>query len=123
MILRPDGLKALKNVANKVGLARRGADLHRATSFDATHHRQGISHAGMLPNLKENPRHCTTPTRGRQRCFNATIHALRTRVDRTLAWEDQFKRLLRRFEPIHQRHYGRKRLVYTLIKVRACCGA
>jgi hypothetical protein len=27
------------------------------------------------------------PKRGRKRFFNATIHALRTRVDRTFAWE------------------------------------
>ena len=49
-----------------------------------------------------------TPKRGRKRLFNATIHALRMRVERTFAWEDKFKRLLLRFERIQQRHYGMK---------------
>jgi len=45
------------------------------------------------------------------------------RVERTFAWEDKFKRLLLRFERIQQRHYGMKLLAYTLINLRAFCGA
>jgi hypothetical protein len=54
--------------------------------------------------------------------FNATIHALRMRVERTFAWEDKFKRLLLRFERIQQRHYGMQLMAYTLINLRAFCG-
>jgi transposase len=54
--------------------------------------------------------------------FNAAIHALRMRVERTFAWEDKFKRLLLRFERIQQRHYGMKLMAYTLINLRAFCG-
>jgi hypothetical protein len=61
--------------------------------------------------------------RGRKRLFNEAIHALRTRVDRTFAWEDKFKRVLLRFEHIQQRHFGMKLLAYTLINVREFCGA
>jgi transposase len=64
-----------------------------------------------------------SPKRGRQRCFNAAIHALRTRVDRAFAWEDKFTRLLLRFEHRQQRHYGMKLLMYTLINLRPVCGA
>jgi hypothetical protein len=46
-----------------------------------------------------------------------------TRVERTFAWEDKFKRLLLRFERIQQRHYGMKLLAYTLINLREFCGA
>ena len=63
-----------------------------------------------------------TTKRGRKRLFNAAIHALRMRVERTFAWEDKFKRLLLRFERIQQRHYGMKLLAYTLINLRAFCG-
>jgi hypothetical protein len=38
------------------------------------------------------------------------------------AWEDKFKRLVLRFEPIQQRHYGMKLMAYTLINLRAFCG-
>ena len=54
--------------------------------------------------------------------FNEAIHALRARVERTFAWEDTFKRLLRRFEHIQQRHYGIKLMAYTLINLRAFWG-
>jgi thioester reductase-like protein len=53
----------------------------------------------------------------------AAIHALRLRVERTFAWEDKFKRLLLRFERLQQRHYGMKVMAYTLINLRAYCGA
>jgi transposase len=78
--------------------------------------------AGMIPNIKENPRNRRRTKRGRKRLFNAAIHALRMRVERTFAWEDKFKRLLLRFERIQQRHYGMKLLAYTLINLRSFCG-
>ena len=122
MILLPEALKALKKVAKKVGLARRGASLNRDAGFASMHKRKCIFNAGMLPTI-QNPRHRNTPKRGRKRFFKATIQALRTRGDRTFAWEDKCKRLLLRCEHIQQRHYGMKLLAYTLINVRAFCGA
>jgi transposase len=123
MILLPEGLKALKKVATQVGLALRGAYLNLDAGFDSTHNRQCMFNAGMIPNITENPRHRKHMKRGRKRLFNEALHALRTRVDRTFAWEDKFKRLLLRFEHIQQRHFGMKLLAYTLINVREFCGA
>ena len=123
MTLLPAGLKALKKVARKAGLDLRGAYLNLDGGFDSTHNRKCLFNAGMIPNITENPRHRKRTKRGRKRLFNATIHALRTRVDRTFAWEDKFKRLLLRFEHRQQRHFGMKLLAYTLINVREFCGA
>ncbi len=121
MIWLPTGLKALKKVAKKVDLTLRGAYLHLDAGFDSTYNRKGIFNAGMIPNIKENPRNRKRTKRGRKRLFNAAVYALRTRVDRTFAWEDKFKRLLLRFEHIQQRHYGMKLLAYTLINLREFC--
>src|SRR5205807_5635671 len=82
------------------------------------HNRTCMFNAGLIPNIKENPRNRKTPKRGRTRRFNEAIHALRMRVERTFAWEDTFKRLLLRFERIQQRHYGMKLMAYTLINLR-----
>ena len=122
MILLPQSLKGLKQVAKQVGLDLRGAYLNLDGGFDSAHNRKGIFNAGMIPNIPENPRNRKTTKRGRKRLFNATIHALRMRVERTFAWEDKFKRLLLRFERIQQRHYGMKLMAYTLINLRAFCG-
>src|SRR2546421_7137723 len=97
--------------------------LNLDAGFDSTHNRKCIFNAGMIPNSKENPRNRKPTKRGRKRFFNAAIHALQTRVDRTFAWEDTFKRLLLRFEHMQQRHFGMKLMASTLINVREFCGA
>ena len=118
----PEGLQALTQVAQEVGVDLRGAYLHLDGGFDSVRNRKGIFHAGMMPNIKENPRNRQGIKRGRKWLFNAVIHALRLQVERTFAWEDKFKRLLLRFERIQQRHYGMKLMAYTLINLRAFCG-
>jgi transposase len=123
MVLLPEGLKALKKVATQVGLDLRDAYVNLDAGFDSTYNRKCIFNAGMIPNIQENPRNRKRTKRGRKRLFNAAIHALRTRVDRTFAWEDKFKRLLLRFEHLQQRHFGMKLMAYTLINVRGFCGA
>jgi len=122
MVLCPEGLQAVKQVAKEVGVDLRGAYLNLDGGFDSAHNRQRIFNAGLIPNIKEKPRNRKTTKRGRKRLFNAAIHALRLCVERTLAWEDKFKRLLLRFERIQQRHYGMKVMAYTLINLRAFCG-
>ena len=123
MVLLPQGLQALKKVAKEVDLDLKGAYLNLDGGFDSTRNRKCIFNAGMIPNIKENPRNRKTTKRGRKRLFNAAIHALRARVERTFAREDKFKRLLLRFERIQQRHYGMKLMTYTLINLREFCSA
>jgi hypothetical protein len=117
MVLLPEGLRALQKVAKEVGLDLRGASLNLDGGFDSTRNREGMFHAGLIPNIPEHPRNRKPPKRGRKRLFNAAIHALRMRVERTFAWEDKFKRLLCRFERIQQWHYGMKLMAYTLINL------
>jgi hypothetical protein len=123
MILLPESLNALKRGAKTAGLDLRGASLHLDAGVDSTPNRTCMFTAGMLPKITENPRNRKHMKRGRTRVFNEAIHALRTRVDQTCAWEDKCKRLLLRFEHIQQRHFGMKLLAYTLINVREFCGA
>jgi transposase len=122
-VLLPEGLKALKRVAQLTGLDLKGAYLNLDGGFDSKSHRKAIFNAGMIPHIKENPRNRKTPKRGRKRWFNTAIHALRERVERTFAWEDKCKRLLLRFEHSQQRHYGMKLMAYTWSNVRRFCSA
>jgi hypothetical protein len=122
MVLFPEGLQALKRVAKAVGLDLRGTYLNLDGGIDSARNRQGIFNAGRIPNIPENPRNRNRTKRGRKRLFNAAIHALRLRVERTFAWEDKCKRLLLRFERMQQRHSGMKLLGYMLINLRAFCG-
>jgi len=122
MVLLPQGLHALKQVAKQVGLDLRDAYLNLDGGFDSAHNRKCVFNAGMIPNIPENPRNRKHPKRGRKRRFNAAIHTLRLRVERTFAWEDKFKRLLLRFEHIQHRHYGMKLMGDMLINLRVFCG-
>jgi len=122
-VLLPDGLNALKRVARLTGLEIGGAYLNLDGGFDSRRNRKAIFNAGLVPNVKENPRNRKAPKRGRKRLFNAAIHSLRLCVERTFAWEDKFKRLLLRFEFKQQRHYSMKLMAYTLINLRHFCGA
>jgi hypothetical protein len=72
MVLLPEGLKALKKVAKEVGLDLKGAYLNLDGGFDSTRNRKMIFNAGMIPNIKENPRHRKATTRGRKRLFNGS---------------------------------------------------
>jgi hypothetical protein len=61
MVLFPDGLKALKRVAKEVGLDLRGAYVNLDGGFDSRANRKCIFNAGMIPNIKENPRNRKRP--------------------------------------------------------------
>jgi hypothetical protein len=120
-VLLPEGLKALKRIGKQSGLSFKGAYINLGGGFDLASNRKAIFNAGFIPNVKENQRNRKRPKRGRKRLFNQAIHDLRDRVERTFAWEDQFKRLLLRFEHLQRRHYAMKRMVYTLINLRRFC--
>ena len=64
MVLLPKGLQALKQVAKEVGLDLKGAYLNRDGGFDSTRNRKCIFNAGIIPNIKENPRYRKTTKRG-----------------------------------------------------------
>jgi hypothetical protein len=120
-VLLPDGLNTLKRVARLTDLNIDGSHLNLDGAFDSRHNRKAIFNAGLIPNIKENPRNRKTPERGRKRLFDAAIHSLRLCVERTFAWEDKFKRPLLRFEFEQRRHYGMKLIVYTSINLRRFC--
>jgi len=49
MVLLPEGLHALKQVAKEVELDLRGAYLNLDGGFDSAHNRKCIFNAGMIP--------------------------------------------------------------------------
>ena len=72
-------------MAKEVGLDLRDAYLNLDGGFDSTSNRKCIFNAGLTPNIKGNPRNRKCPKRRRKRLFNAAIHVLQRRVERTFA--------------------------------------
>jgi hypothetical protein len=60
-------------------------------------------HWGMIPNIPKDLRCRSTPKRGRKPFFDPAIFQERFfTIERVFGWEDKFRRLLLRFEPISQ---------------------
>ena len=68
MVLFPEGLKALKEVAKEVGLDLRGAYLNLDGGFDSARNWKCILDAGLIPNIKENPRNRKSTSVGASGC-------------------------------------------------------
>jgi hypothetical protein len=75
MVLLPEGLQALQQVAKELGVDLRGAYLPLDGGFDSAHNRQCVFNAGLLPTIPANPRNRKRAKRGRKRLFNATSQA------------------------------------------------
>jgi hypothetical protein len=75
-VLLPEGLKALKRVAKLTGLSLHRSSLNLDGGFDSKFNRKVIFNAGLIPNIKENPRNRKAPKRGRKRLFDAALHTL-----------------------------------------------
>lgn len=123
MVLLPEGLKDLKQVARTVGLDLTATILNLDAGFDSKQNRKAVFNAGMKPNIKENPRNRPKPKRGRKRFFAKVLYKVRLTIERCFAWEDKFKRLLLRFETKQMRHLGFKLTAYTVINLREFCKA
>ena len=70
MVLLPEGLKALKKVAQEVGLDLRGAYVNLDAGFDSTYNRKCIFNAGMIPGSVPITRY-----RGRRARYRDLYHA------------------------------------------------
>ena len=117
-----EALPQLTRIARAVGLDLRGTVMSLDGAYDCRQNRKAIFNRGMVPNINPNSRGRKRPKRGRKPLFDAAIFDERFRtIERLLAWEDKFRRLLLRFDRLSQLHYAFKTLAYTMINMRHYC--
>lgn len=117
--LFPTAFNDLKNITKKLKYSLKNSIMSLDSAYDSFKNRKLIFNAGMIPNIKENPRNRKKTKRGRKRLFDISIYQERFQtVERVFAWEDKFKRLLLRFEFKSTNHLGMKLLAYTFINLR-----
>jgi transposase len=120
--LFPDAFGHLKRIVRSIGESLTGLVASFDSAYDNRASRKMIFNAGMIPNIKENPRNRKKTKRGRKRFYDDQIFQERFEtVERVFAWEDKFKRLLIRFERISLHHFGLKLIAYTMINLRHFC--
>jgi transposase len=120
--LFPNAFGHLKRIIKTLGEKLTGLVTSLDSAYDSATNRKMIFNAGMVPNIKENPRNRKKTKRGRKRVYEEDIFQERFEtVERAFAWEDKFKRLLIRFERISLHHFGLKLIAYTMINLRHFC--
>lgn len=120
--LFPDAFGHLKRMVKTLGKSLDGLIASLDSAYDSAVNRKMIFNAGMIPNIKENPRNRQQTKRGRKRFYSEDIFQERFKtVERAFAWEDKFKRLLMRFERISLHHFSLKLIAYALINLRHFC--
>ena len=117
-----DALPRLNHMARAIGMDLQGSTVSLDGVYDCRANRKAIFNRDMIPNIPENPRGRKAPKRGRKLHFDRAIFEERFRtIERVLAWEDKFRRLLLRFERLSPVHYAFKTLAYTMINLRHYC--
>ena len=117
-----DALPRLTHMARAIGMDLQGSTVSLDGVYDCRANRKAIFNRDMIPNIPENPRGRKAPKRGRKLRFDRAIFEERFRtIERVLAWEDKFRRLLLRFERLSPVHYAFKTLAYTMINLRHYC--
>ena len=120
--LLKEALPQVTRIAKKIGLDLNKTIVSLDGVYDSRSNRKAIFNRGMIPNIPANPRGRKTPKRGRKPIFNPALFQERFyTIERVFAWEDQFRRLLMRFERISKLHYALKTVAYTMINLRHFC--
>jgi hypothetical protein len=114
-----DGLPIVTQVARSVGIDPHGTIVSLDGVYDCRQNRKAIFNRGMVPNINANPRGRKSNKRRRKPLFNADIFKERfDTIERAFGWEDEFRRLLLRFERLGRLHYAFKTLAHTMINLR-----
>jgi hypothetical protein len=117
-----DALPKLSEMARAIGMDLCGSTVSLDGVYDCRANRRVIFNRNMRPNIPENRRAVKHPSEAASDTSTRAIFEERFRtIERVLAWEDKFRRLLLRFERISQVHYAFKTLAYTLINLRHYC--
>jgi len=115
--LKPHLQSAFKAI-KRPGLSIAGAFFNADSAFDTQAARQVCLTHHIVPNIAENKRNRKYPKRGPKRLFNPAVSKDRFASERTVAWIDQFRTLLVRFDLKKIYFIGSHFLTFTLINLR-----
>jgi transposase len=119
MVLLPDALNDLKQTCRACEIEIPTATpLNLDPGFDSRKNRKAVWNAGLIPNIKENPRKRKKPKRGRKRFFDPQVYEMRFVCERSFAWADKFRRILVRYEWYEHLYHAFHILAFALINFR-----
>ena len=107
--------------ADLIGLDLNETYLNLDAGFDSQYNHNIIRLAGMIPNIKVNPRGTKHRDKLYKRLdqFNENIYKQRFTIERTFAWQDTYRKLVTRYEKLECTHTGFKYLAYSVMNLRS----
>jgi len=119
-ILFKYSLDLFVNFADLIGIDLNGTYLNLDAGFDSQYNHNIIRLAGMVPNIKVNPRGTKDRDKLYKRLnqFNENIYKQRFTIERTFAWQDTYRKLVTRYEKLVCTHTGFKYLAYSVMNLR-----
>ena len=112
----------LLEIAELVNLEIKGAQLTLDSGFDSERNHTIIKDAGLVPVIKPNRR----GTKNEEKLHTMfakeeeqqEVYTQRYKIERTFAWEDNYRKTVIRYEKRSDSHMGFKFLAYSMINLR-----
>jgi len=124
--LLPEAVTGMVELSTQAGLDLTGSCLTLDPGFDSVANKQLIKAAGMVPVIKPNPRNDQNKRRvGARRGWHTRrqdIYKQRIAIERCYAWEDKYRKLVIRYEILHETFLGLRYLAAGLVNLRECLG-
>ncbi len=118
--LLPDGIDQLTDFASLISMDLAGSYLTLDSGFYSKYNRRLIASHRMIPVIKPN-RGSTKDEKkiaAMYENFNELIYKQRFTIERTFAWQDNYRKLAVSYERLEATRLGFKYLGYSLINLR-----
>ena len=105
---------------HRIGMELGGSALTLDSGFDAKANHKRIKEQGLTPVIYPNRRNAKEPIviARKFRWFNKAIYKDRYKVERTLGWQDTYRRLALSYDKLKETRLGFRYLAYSMINFR-----
>ncbi len=115
----PEALTELISFSNRIGMALDGSALTLDSGFDSKVNHKIIKEQGLIPVIYPNKRNTKEPIARKFRWFRKDIYKDRYKVERTLGWQNTYRRLVLSYDKLKETRLGFRNLAYSMINFRA----
>jgi hypothetical protein len=119
-VILPETLTALVDFTDQSGIDLAGSAITLDAGFDSQNNKDIIKAHHMQPVISPNRRNAKTPIAIARmfRWFDRRLYRRRYKVERTLGWQDTFRKLVISYDRLPEIRKGCRLLAYSMINFR-----
>jgi Transposase DDE domain len=119
-VILPETLTALVDFTDQIGIDLAGSAITLDAGFDSQNNKDIIKAHHMQPVISPNRRNAKTPIAIARmfRWFDRRLYRRRYKVERTLGWQDTFRKLVISYDRLPEIRKGCRLLAYSMINFR-----